>query len=122
MLFKGFVETAVLSQPFLKVIPGCIGPPNLRRPSEPDNRIPIRVLSRGAGSNRMFVDDAVVWKRPIDEALQPLLYDPQTSGGLLIAVPDSSCGALTRELGSICPGAAVIGRVVERRDHRLVIV
>jgi selenide,water dikinase len=79
-------------------------------------------LTGGAGSNRLFVGDDVVWKRPVDETLQHLLYDPQTSGGLLIAVPDSTCDALVSVLLEACPGVAVVGRVVGYRDVRLKII
>jgi selenide,water dikinase len=79
-------------------------------------------LTGGAGSNRLFVGDDVVWKRPVDDTIQHLLYDPQTSGGLLIAVPDLSCDALVGNLAVACPNAVIVGRVVEYEDSRLRIV
>jgi selenide,water dikinase len=46
----------------------------------------------------------------VDAALMELLYDPQTSGGLLITLPEADAAAL----GSTLPGALRIGRVVPR--------
>lgn len=55
-------------------------------------------------------------------ALQELVFDPQTSGGLLIAVvPEAAqelCGAINRD----DPAAAIIGEVVEREDAAVLLV
>jgi selenide,water dikinase len=42
--------------------------------------------------------------------LLDLLYDPQTSGGLLISLPEADAAALESRL----PGAVRIGRVLAR--------
>ncbi len=44
-----------------------------------------------------------------ENALTKILFDPQTSGGLLLAVPESQCEELLLKCGS---RAAVIGRIV----------
>ncbi len=41
----------------------------------------------GAADNRLFYGDHVHFSQNIDEISQMLLFDPQTSGGLLLAVP-----------------------------------
>ena len=48
-----------------------------------------------------------------DEMHQHLLFDPQTSGGLLIAVPESEADLLLAVLSDIYPQAAMIGRVTD---------
>ncbi len=50
------------------------------------------------------------------DAFPPLLCDPQTSGGLLIAVNESSCGALLAALQDAGDQAAVIGAVREAKS------
>ncbi|NMD18264.1 MAG: selenide, water dikinase SelD [Synergistaceae bacterium] len=47
-------------------------------------------------------------------ALQELLFDPQTSGGLLIAVKEGQAAALLAEIQAGDPGARVIGEIVAR--------
>ncbi|HEX3208657.1 MAG TPA: hypothetical protein VHQ91_04705, partial [Geminicoccaceae bacterium] len=48
----------------------------------------------------------------------PLLFDPQTAGGLLAAVPEASVGACTAELRSLgYRRTAVIGAVLPRSNH-----
>jgi selenide,water dikinase len=47
-----------------------------------------------------------------------LLFDPQTAGGLLAAVPEASVGACSAELRSLgYRRTAVIGAVLPRSNH-----
>lgn len=43
----------------------------------------------GAADNRLFYEKKVKFASKIDEPHQMLLFDPQTSGGLLLAVPEA---------------------------------
>ena len=76
----------------------------------------------GAGTNRIFVFDKMKWVRPKDETLDTLLVDPQTSGGLLIALPGARVEGFVEALRPSCPEAAVVGRVTAAGDVRLRIV
>jgi len=67
-------------------------------------------VSKGLRNNREFAECAVNAQADIDPALLDLLYDPQTSGGLLIALPEADADALEKRL----PAARRIGRAVER--------
>ena len=61
----------------------------------------------GADRNLDFIRDIVTWG-DTSEAERALLVDPQTSGGLLVALrPERSAEYLSR-----VPGAVVIGEVV----------
>lgn len=60
----------------------------------------------GLAANRDFASCAVEG----DSEFINLLYDPQTSGGLLISLAAADAAALERE----CPGTYVIGRVLAR--------
>lgn len=60
----------------------------------------------GLNNNREFVECVVEGSSPVDN----LLYDPQTSGGLLISLPDADAAGLERAY----PAAYRIGRVIER--------
>jgi selenide,water dikinase len=68
-------------------------------------------FSGGLGNNREFVASCVEGSSPFDD----LLYDPQTSGGLLIALPEQDASELER----IFPDAYRIGRVLERQRKPL---
>ncbi len=62
----------------------------------------------GLKNNREFASSAVETARTLPLELEDLLYDPQTSGGLLIAIPEAGAAALERSF----EGARIIGRVL----------
>jgi selenide,water dikinase len=70
----------------------------------------------GLKNNREFASCVVEADAGIDAALVDLLYDPQTSGGLLIALPEPDAAALERML----PRARRIGRVVARDNNKAI--
>jgi selenide,water dikinase len=64
----------------------------------------------GLNNNRDFASCAVEAARDLPRELEDLLYDPQTSGGLLITLPPADAVGLERLL----PEAYQIGRVTAR--------
>jgi selenide,water dikinase len=64
----------------------------------------------GLNNNRDFAECTVEVAGNLDPALLKLLYDPQTSGGLLISLPEADAVALE----GILPGACRVGRVLSR--------
>jgi selenide,water dikinase len=78
------------------------------------------VVSGAVERNREFASRFVKFGPDIGEAVENLLYDPQTSGGLLIAVAADKAGNLVKKLKAKgAPAAAVIGRIVEKSDGRI---
>jgi selenide, water dikinase len=65
----------------------------------------------GLTNNRDFASCSVETARALPADVEDLLYDPQTSGGLLIALPEADAAALSDAL----PEAYVIGRVLARQ-------
>jgi selenide,water dikinase len=72
----------------------------------------------GLKNNREFVSCAVSSVTELPAEIDSLLYDPQTSGGLLISLPDSDAAALESAL----PGAYRIGRVTDRQEKPIRLV
>lgn len=66
----------------------------------------------GTIRNQEDVAPAVHWAPEIPQELRVLLCDAQTSGGLLIAVPEAHVARLVEELEARAVAAAVIGEVV----------
>ena len=66
----------------------------------------------GAGRNRLYLDDKVQFTRALAEELEAIFFDPQTSGGLLIAVNASQLGTLQRELAARQVESWIVGDVV----------
>jgi selenide,water dikinase len=75
-----------------------------------------RFAPGGLRANRKEFEAFVEYRRPIDDRLRDLLFDPQTSGGLLLSVPQGSAVALLAEL----PEARVVGGVRPASGCRIV--
>ena len=73
----------------------------------------------GLKNNREFVSCSVQLIGKIAPEVEDLLYDPQTSGGLLIAVEADRAEALRDELRREGVPASVVGSAVERRATSL---
>jgi selenide,water dikinase len=71
----------------------------------------------GLKANRKEFEPSVEYRNVPDDALRALLFDPQTSGGLLLTVPQASLGALLAELED----AREIGAVLPKGARRLVV-
>ena len=65
----------------------------------------------GLKANREFAECLVTYDENVSGDLRTILFDPQTSGGLLAAVAPESAGALLRELHAAGVPACEIGEV-----------
>lgn len=71
-------------------------------------------ISGGLNNNRDFASCAVYVEPHVDPERLTLLYDPQTSGGLLITLPPDDAARLIDKIP-----ATIIGQVLERKEHAL---
>lgn len=65
----------------------------------------------GAFDNKAYFEPKIRFDASIDEANQMLLFDPQTSGGLLLGVPQEKVEAFLSRAREIGQAAWVVGRV-----------
>ena len=78
------------------------------------------LIPGGAYRNREFAgktgytSTAVLWK-------EDLVFDPQTSGGLLAAVSEEEADSIVKELKKAGLPASVIGEIIDRTEHTLII-
>ena len=80
------------------------------------------LLPEGMYRNRDFAESRVKVEESVDLAMADLLYDPQTSGGLMMAVPESHAQALLRALQGEIPTAAIIGEVLPRQEQDILLM
>lgn len=80
------------------------------------------VLTGGDKSNREYVGDDVKMAESVSSEMQSLLYDPQTAGGLLLAVGAERADGLIARLRRNYPDTAVIGRAVEYDRHSILVI
>jgi selenide,water dikinase len=77
-----------------------------------------RYQPAGLKANRRQFEPLVEDTAAPDEALRALAYDPQTSGGLLLLVPEAAAAALLADLSQ----ARAIGRALPPRARPLAFV
>jgi selenide, water dikinase len=76
----------------------------------------------GLGRNRDYYSPQVEYLNAMPEYRSNILFDPQTSGGLLIALSPSDASKLLAGLhNSGIADAAIIGRVIRSPEHKIII-
>lgn len=76
-------------------------------------------LTRGDKSNREYTKEFVINSGTVNKILDHLVYDPQTSGGLLISVPFKNADVLLNEIHKGGDNAAVIAGEVTETTHEM---
>ncbi len=69
----------------------------------------------GLKNNREFAECNVSYQADVPEEVRTILYDPQTAGGLLLAVSSADSGKLVNALKSAGVAAIEIGEVIPQR-------
>lgn len=80
----------------------------------------IGILPEGMYRNRTFAEHAVDMG-DTELAKCDLLFDPQTSGGLLVAVPASEADAVYAALDGKVPCVQRVGRIVDKCNHSVIL-
>jgi selenide,water dikinase len=70
------------------------------------------MLTSGDKTNREYVGAGVEIATEVSDEMRHLLFDPQTAGGMLIAISSDRADALLQRLRQHYPTASVIGKVV----------
>ena len=79
------------------------------------------MLTSGDKTNREYVGADIEVASSVDANLLRLLFDPQTAGGMLIAIGEDKAAALLSKLRENYPRAQIIGRVSPRGSHSIVV-
>ncbi|MGN0298915.1 MAG: selenide, water dikinase SelD [Lachnospiraceae bacterium] len=74
-------------------------------------------IPAGAYRNRQYAQAGVTIIGNVSRALEDIFYDPQTSGGLLMAIPKEYADSCLKQLQEKIPEAAIIGYVTEKIDN-----
>ena len=75
----------------------------------------------GLGRNRDFYSPNVEFKGRIPEYKRNLLFDPQTSGGLLIALTPAAAELMIEKLHKKKIDAVIIGKIIKNADHKIIV-
>lgn len=80
------------------------------------------MIPAGAYRNRDFAESHIQWNSKKNLPLEDILFDPQTSGGLLISVSEEDAQNLLHELQDHMDGVAEIGYVTGRKDASIILI
>ena len=77
------------------------------------------LVPAGAYRNRRYAGQGVKFADAISLAVQDIFFDPQTSGGLLFALPADAAKACLDEMKAQIPAAAIIGSVTKKDEFAI---
>jgi len=78
------------------------------------------LITGGGIKNRKFLHDKVSL-RGLSMPMEEILFDPQTSGGLLISVHKDDADALLADLQKLEQPCCMVGEVTEREDSNIIV-
>ena len=78
-------------------------------------------IPAGAYRNREYAQAGVNIVGEVTRAMQDICYDPQTSGGLLMAIPEECAKECLERLQKVCPDAAIVGSVTEKEEASIIL-
>lgn len=81
----------------------------------------IGLIPKGCYDNKKFVSNNYRLLNEVDEAILNTMFNPETSGGLLLSVPKDEAFDILEKLKNTPTKFALIGEVVEKKDKYLLI-
>jgi selenide,water dikinase len=78
-------------------------------------------LTGGANANEEYLKDKVKINSSLSKSQLDVLYDAQTSGGLLVALPESEAESFMADASLSNLSAIEIGRVIEKTDFPVIV-
>jgi selenide,water dikinase len=79
------------------------------------------MIPGGANSNRAFLEGKFTINNQIDSNLEHILFDPQTSGGMFMAIPGSDSSAFETDAKEKGIEIALIGVVESKSEFSLIV-
>ena len=79
------------------------------------------MIPEGAYRNRKYASAGVSKAKEIKRVMEDILYDPQTSGGLMIAVNEKDADKLLKDLQNTIPCAKIIGYVKQKEEYDIIL-
>ncbi len=73
-------------------------------------------LTGGAGANEQYLDEKIDFAPSLERYVRDIIYDAQTSGGLLVAIDETAADTFVRSLGEQEIDAFDIGRIIPKDD------
>lgn len=78
------------------------------------------VITGGGQKNRNYLEKKIKFEIK-DFALEEILFDPQTSGGLLISLAEKEAEKMLKELNKLEIKSSIIGKVIKREEKDVIV-
>lgn len=79
------------------------------------------IIPEGMYHNLDYLKDKVTFKDDLTQSLKDVFLDPQTSGGLLISLPQPDADAFLKRMEDYSPWCRIIGQVTEQKEAPVII-
>lgn len=89
--------------------------------SETLNYAQMGILPEGMYNNLDYLKDKFIKSNNIKQELIDVLLDPQTSGGLLLSMPEKDAKEYLSRMEQFTPHCKIIGHVIEKQNHSIII-
>lgn len=75
------------------------------------------IIPAGAYRNRQYLEGKYIFHDRVEEYKKDILFDPQTSGGLLFTVRENEADRLLQELKHIKTPCSIVGEITSKKDY-----
>lgn len=79
------------------------------------------ILPEGMYNNLEYLKDIFRITNGVTQEMQDVLLDPQTSGGLLLSMPEKDAKEYLSRMEIYTPYTRIIGQVIDKQDYSLII-
>lgn len=79
------------------------------------------MLTAAAQRNRNYLTEFIEFTQGVAFNMEEILFDPQTSGGLLVSLPAADAKAALHELKELGLAVGIVGEIVEKRDKEIIV-
>jgi selenide,water dikinase len=85
------------------------------------NQASMGIIPAGTYNNQLFVEKYVEFKKELSFEEQMILFDAQTSGGLLISLPQQKAGEYLQRAENEGVFAKIIANVTDKKDKFIIV-
>lgn len=81
----------------------------------------IGLIPAGAYDNKNYIGNKILIDKSIPGNIEDILFDPQTSGGLLISISEENVESLLKELKDTPTRFGIVGKIIEKEKYSIIV-